>query len=350
VPEHTATEQPAPLDVGTADGPEIDGATAGDAPQARENRAIRRTRSVLAQRDNEMLVEDLREVRGRVRAAVARARRSRLASLELRARRAAADAGRQAALRSEHPDASADPAATAAHLAAVLDRAARRMLLADRDQRDPGGLDRSLGLIVAAALETVPHVERAGITLLDRDRTISSRVPSDAVVAELDAVQNCLGEGPGRTAIAARDHVLIRDLAAERSRWPSFVPVALERGVGTVLSFRLFSADDGTAGALNLYARRPGVFDEVSVETGLLFASQAALALHGARQASNLSEALSTRDEIGQAKGILMERRRLTAAEAFRLLVESSQATNMKLRDVAQWVVRDATARDTGGL
>ncbi len=345
-----STEQPVPLDGPTTDGPEIDAVTAGTSPQASENRAVRRTRSVLAHQDNEELLDELRLVRSRMQVAVARARRSRTASLELRARRAVIDVGRPPSGRTTPRDDSSGGASTAAHLAAVLDRAARRMVLADRDQRDPGGLERSLDLIVGAALEAVPHVQRAGITLLGRDRTISSWVPSDEVVAELDTVQNTAGEGPSRTAIAARDHVVVGDLAAERTRWPSFVPVALDRGVGTVLAFRLFGADDGTAGALNLYAGRPGVFDEVSVETGRLFASQAALALHGARQTSNVSEALSTRDEIGQAKGILMERRRLTAAEAFRLLVESSQATNVKLRDVARWVVLDTVGdSDAGG-
>ncbi|MCW2636307.1 MAG: Two-component response regulator receiver and and CheY domain, partial [Blastococcus sp.] len=44
---------------------------------------------------------------------------------------------------------------------------------------------------------------------------------------------------------------------------------------------------------------------------------------------------LSHRDVIGQAKGILMERHRLTAHQAFDLLVRTSSTTNRKLRDIA---------------
>ena len=56
-----------------------------------------------------------------------------------------------------------------------------------------------------------------------------------------------------------------------------------------------------------------------------LFASQAALALAEAHRADQMRQALSSRDVIGQAKGILMERHRITADEAFGLLSKHSQ-------------------------
>jgi AmiR/NasT family two-component response regulator len=44
---------------------------------------------------------------------------------------------------------------------------------------------------------------------------------------------------------------------------------------------------------------------------------------------------------IGQAKGILVERHGLTTdTEAFAMLVEGSQHTNIKLHDVARRLVR----------
>ena len=43
-------------------------------------------------------------------------------------------------------------------------------------------------------------------------------------------------------------------------------------------------------------------------------------------------------DIIGQAKGVLMERFSVDEAEAFQMLVESSQRTNLKLVDVARWL------------
>jgi AmiR/NasT family two-component response regulator len=47
---------------------------------------------------------------------------------------------------------------------------------------------------------------------------------------------------------------------------------------------------------------------------------------------------------IGQAKGVLIERHGLTTdTEAFAMLVEASQYTNIKLHDVARRLVKDTT-------
>ena len=59
-------------------------------------------------------------------------------------------------------------------------------------------------------------------------------------------------------------------------------------------------------------------------------------ALQDARDlAENLQKAMEFRSVIEQAKGILIERHRLNANQAFRLLAESSMHTNRKVREVA---------------
>ena len=78
---------------------------------------------------------------------------------------------------------------------------------------------------------------------------------------------------------------------------------------------------------------------------GALLADQAAVALAGARRVGELNHALETRDLIGRAKGIVMERFGLTDQQAFTMLVESSQHTNMKLVAVAQWLVDETEAK-----
>ncbi len=62
------------------------------------------------------------------------------------------------------------------------------------------------------------------------------------------------------------------------------------------------------------------------------------------RTTENLRAALESRAVIEQAKGILMERLKVTADRAFDTLVRVSNDTNTKLRDVAQAVV------DTGSV
>lgn len=52
-----------------------------------------------------------------------------------------------------------------------------------------------------------------------------------------------------------------------------------------------------------------------------------------------LEAGLETRDVIGQAKGILMERENCTEEESFALLTRASQLRHVKLRDIARDVV-----------
>src|SRR4051812_34111792 len=122
---------------------------------------------------------------------------------------------------------------------------------------------------------------------------------------------------------------------------PHFVPAALGRGLRAMLAFQLF-ADPGSAGALNLYADTPHAFGQLSHEVGALYASHAAIALAGAQQAEHLSEAVATRDLIGRAKGVLMQRHHIAEDEAFRLLVRSSNDLRIKLSDLAARVSEEA--------
>ena len=119
------------------------------------------------------------------------------------------------------------------------------------------------------------------------------------------------------------------------SRWPRFAPRAADLGVGSMLCFQLF-VDGDNLGALNLLSPEARAFGADALSVGLLFATHAAVALSGARREDQTRMALDTRDLIGQAKGILMERYRLTPDQAFSLLVRVSQHTHVKVRDLAQ--------------
>jgi AmiR/NasT family two-component response regulator len=59
----------------------------------------------------------------------------------------------------------------------------------------------------------------------------------------------------------------------------------------------------------------------------------------GAEQQQRLRSAMQTRDLIGQAKGILMERFKITGDQAFRVLVHASQTSNRKLAEIAEDLV-----------
>jgi transcriptional regulator with GAF, ATPase, and Fis domain len=229
-------------------------------------------------------------------------------------------------------------------LAHTLEAAARSLL----ERGDEEGVDHTLGLVVRGAKQTVPHVEEAGISLVVRGGTVESHAPSSRVVNDLDQLQNTLGEGPCLDSIWEEERIVVDDMEAAQDRWPRYAAAAAERGIGSLMSFQLF-AESGSAGALNLYSSQAHVFDQSTADVGRLFAAQAALVLHGAKRIQGLHVALESRDVIGQAKGILMERFGTGQARAFSMLVESSQHTNMKLAKVAEWVVAETERKGTGG-
>jgi hypothetical protein len=140
------------------------------------------------------------------------------------------------------------------------------------------------------------------------------------------------------------EHRTIRvdDLATD-PRWPELSRRATaELGVASILCFQLFVHEDDL-GALNLVARRPGAFTDESERIGLLFASHAAVAVADAQDLNHITTALRSRDVIAQAKGILMERYKITAEMAFALLARTSQDANRRLFEVAEHLTRTGT-------
>ena len=120
----------------------------------------------------------------------------------------------------------------------------------------------------------------------------------------------------------------------------------VEAGYRALMSTQL-SANGGPRAALNLYSATADAFDEDARTLAGLFGIQAAMLLYGADTAANLQRAVDSRDQIGQAKGILMERFSLDDEAAFQMLVKSSQETNMKLTDVARWLTSETGKRST---
>ena len=135
------------------------------------------------------------------------------------------------------------------------------------------------------------------------------------------------------------DHFLIMEMQLKKHaiRVVSYHDDAYPESLQTIKDkpFQLYVQDE-ELGSLNLYSRTASGFDDVDEITGLLFASHAAVVLAGAQHESNLQAALAGLDIIGQAKGILMERYQLTEAAAFAVLVQTSQCSNRKLRDIAE--------------
>ncbi|HEX2893428.1 MAG TPA: GAF and ANTAR domain-containing protein [Marmoricola sp.] len=199
----------------------------------------------------------------------------------------------------------------------------------------PGDLDHTLAGITGAAVEVLPGVRYASITVLHPDGRLETAAPTDDLLLALDAAQYELREGPCYDAAVDSVHVMSPHLAADE-RFPRYAAVAVKAGVRAQAGIRLFDTPKpGAQGALNLYSRDVGSFSDFRLISEL-FAHQSAVALDYAREIDNLQEAVKTRQLIGRAVGIAMERYGLNEERAFAFLARVSQTRNVKLRVVAE--------------
>jgi GAF domain-containing protein len=203
-------------------------------------------------------------------------------------------------------------------------------------QMEHGDIEGTLQAITATAITVVPGADECGISYVIGRSKIEPRASTSDLPQEIDALQERIKEGPCLDAVWEHEVVRVDDVGAD-DRWPHFARQASAMGVGSMMCFKLFVQGD-QLGALNLYARQPGAFDDECQEIGVMFSAHAAVAVAGAEHEEHLRAGMTNRDVIGQAKGILMERHKLTADQAFGVLSRVSQETNRKLVDIAREV------------
>jgi hypothetical protein len=217
----------------------------------------------------------------------------------------------------------------------VLRRLAEMVRDIDTAQDD---IDIVLHKITAAAVPMVPGADAAGITVVERRNHVRTVGATAEYAAVLDTIQERHGEGPCLSAAWEQHTVQVKDLSADE-RWPRYQHDALtQTPCRASLSFRMFTSRTNM-GALNLYAQKAGAFDEDSLESGLVLATHCAVLWNAAQRDDQYRSALASRDLIGQAKGMLMERFGIGAGQAFDLLTRLSQESNTKVVDVATRVV-----------
>jgi transcriptional regulator with GAF, ATPase, and Fis domain len=241
-----------------------------------------------------------------------------------------------------YPESVGDVAAAELPESLTVLRELTRLLL------DAETVDAVLRRVVTTARYAIPGADLVSITLLHDDGTLETPTGTASEAVELDQAQYRARNGP---CVDAADpdgpaYALSNDLAGE-TRWPAFAASATAHGYGSVLSSALLTGDEPLpfTGALNVYSVRRVAFDDSARDIAFVLAAHAslALALASTREtlarkesaAANLRQALAGRTVIGQATGILMARRGLTAEEAFGVLSRTSQNNNIKLSRLA---------------
>jgi GAF domain-containing protein len=202
-------------------------------------------------------------------------------------------------------------------------------------------LQATLDAILLTAADTIDGTDFVGVNVL-RGEVFEPQAVLGEAPNVLDSLQQQTGTGPCIDASREQQLIRVDDMAVE-TRWPRYGELARSLGVGAMLCVPLW-VDELRLGSISLYSRTAHAFGLRQERMASLLAVHAAVALAGAQRTENLALALKNRDVIGQAKGILMERHRITADAAFALLSAASQRANRKLSEIASEVA------DSGAL
>lgn len=210
-------------------------------------------------------------------------------------------------------------------------------------------LEESLTKVAGSAVQAVPGADGAGVTLVERD-CIEATASSAPFVADVDAIQYSIGQGPGIDA-AKQGHTVVLSSVGADPRWPVFGSRVARLGVHSALSLPLLTPS-GVMGVMNVYARAKHVFDDQARLAGELLAVPASIAVQNAqvlaqtrRTAEQLQSALKSRAIIERAVGIFMSRSGSDEHDALEKLRLVSQQEHRKLHTVAQSVVDKAVRR-----
>jgi GAF domain-containing protein len=208
--------------------------------------------------------------------------------------------------------------------------------------------------IADLAVKTIPGVEDASVTLIENGqaRTVAF---SGQLAVTLDERQYADGFGPCIDA-ARYGQTIVVDTHDESGVYPDFARQARRRGIRHVLSVGM-PALQKTSGGVNIYGPEgPGPFGETVVDLATTFAGHAGVTLFnaalyaGARdEVAQMKQAMASRAQIEQAKGIIMAERGCNAEEAFAVLVDVSSRSNRKVRDVAETVIKKAASGIANG-
>jgi transcriptional regulator with GAF, ATPase, and Fis domain len=218
-------------------------------------------------------------------------------------------------------------------------------LIRDIQQSPHAEVDTVLGELAESGVSYIPGAQHAGITIASRDGKLHTAAATSEYPALLDKFQQRCGEGPCLSA-AWEQHIIKVDDVETEQRWPAYCrDTRDETPIRSIMAFQLY-ADNKTMGALNFYAEKPYAFDAEAVESGLIVATHAALAWNLLRRDQQLRSALASRDLIGQAKGMLMERFKIDAVQAFEVLKRLSQNSNTPLVDIAHDIVHADRSSD----
>ena len=193
-------------------------------------------------------------------------------------------------------------------------------------------------------------IAAAGFLLADPLGQLRLLAATSEQTHELELFQLQAEEGPCMECYATGQPVSVADLRAAISRWPRFVPAALEAGVASVHAVPMRAAGI-VLGSLGLFGTRPGELNEADRLVGQTLAHIACVAIlqgHAPTPSTvipQLHSALTRRIVVEQAKGFLRAYLDVSVDEAFSLLRRYARTHGDHLTDVARQLMAEPGSR-----
>lgn len=229
----------------------------------------------------------------------------------------------------------------------------RRVLLCEAT------LEGALEMVVGFCVGVIPGCDGAAVTLTEQGRVLATWASGDAIFG---LVEHQTEEGGGPCVDATETDAPWR-VEIEFGDVPSEGAVAVTSGRPTerLLPFAGWAAEagfrslygvplrlgPGLAGCLLLASRQAGL-DADDERLGRDLAAQAGIMLGNVlayerchAHVDDLRSALATRDLIGQAKGVIMERNRCTATRAEEMLRIAASTHGVATAEMAERIVGD---------
>lgn len=200
-------------------------------------------------------------------------------------------------------------------------------------------LDDILKLVVTVTAEVMDSKICSLWILDERQKVLKLRATQTISKEYLKERSLRLGEGVVGHVARTRQAMVIRNVLAE----PKYKEKDLARkeGLTSMLSVPLV-VKDKVIGVINAYSQTPHDYSPTEVNLLIAVANQAAVAIENTElmiKTRVIQEELEARKLVERAKEVLMARKGLTAAEAFRRIQKQSMNTRRSMREIAEAIL-----------
>lgn len=194
-------------------------------------------------------------------------------------------------------------------------------------------LEDAVEQVASLAAELVAGADDAAASTWDGTTLRGVVAATSERAGEVVRMQSDLGDGPQLRAIGS-GRALRVDSLADDVRWPIFAARVGELGVTSLICCD-FTAVGSARGSFAVYATGPDALPAATEQVLPAFAGRVGAALAAAHKIEHLTHAVESRQLIGQATGILMERYKIPGDVAFQRLIDASQERHVKIREIA---------------